>query len=72
MLAPLAVRVALVPAQIEGEEAEGLIVGVGLTTNPTVEVVRQPNALAPVTEYTVVPAGLTVTLCPLRFPGFQV
>jgi len=57
---------------MEGTETLALTLGVGLTTNETVRVLMQPNALAPMTVYTVVPAGLTVGLAPLRLPGFQV
>ena len=48
------------------------MVGVGLTSRLTVLVVKQPKAVAPVTEYTVVAAGLTETEAPLRLPGIQV
>ena len=70
--APLAESVAELPAQIEGEEAEGVMVGVGLTSNETVLLVRHPNALAPVTVYTCVAAGETTVETEATAPGFHV
>ena len=48
--APLAVRVALLPTQIDGDEEAGTTVGTGLTVTLTVCVVVHPKALFPVTE----------------------
>jgi hypothetical protein len=48
--APVAVKVAELPIQMELDEAAGVIVGIGLTTTATIVVVVQPNALLPVTE----------------------
>jgi hypothetical protein len=47
--APLAVRLAELPTQIEGIDEERLIVGVGFKSKATVCVDKQPKVDAPVT-----------------------
>jgi hypothetical protein len=70
-IAPEPVSVAEFPAQIAVGELEAVTVGFGFTVNETVRVLVQ-LPLAPVTVYTVVDAGDTVTLVPDNPPGFQV
>lgn len=71
-MAPLAVNVALLPTHMAVGLDVALNVGVGVTCTVTVLVLRQPVALAPVTVYTVVDSGLTVTVAPVKLPGIQV
>jgi hypothetical protein len=46
--APVAVRLAELPTQIEGTDEERLTVGVGFTITATVRVDKHPKVLAPV------------------------
>jgi hypothetical protein len=70
--APLAVRLAELPTQMEGADAERLMVGVGFKSKETVCVEIQPNADAPVTVYTVVAVGVTMAALPVNALGFHV
>ena len=72
MDAPVAVKLAADPAQIDGVLDARLITGVGFTSRETVLLVKHPNALSPVTEYTVVDAGLTARLDDTVPEGLQV
>ena len=56
----------------DAEEALRLIVGVGLTSTLSVDVVKQPKAVALVSVYIVLLAGLTVAVAVLNPPGIQV
>ena len=69
--APAAVRVVLLPIQIEGLAAVAVTVGGGPTITVTVEVPTQPAALVPVKVYVVVVNGVTVQGEPTCAPGFQ-
>ena len=60
------------PLHIVDEEADGVIVGFGLTVIVVVFTIVQPVALAPVTVKTVVAIGDTTTLFPVKAPGIQV
>ena len=71
-VAPLAVMVALLPAQIVVVEVVVVTVGVGLTVMVRVAVFVQPFAPVPVTVYVVVVVGETVTVVPVSAPGFHV
>jgi hypothetical protein len=71
VVAPLAVMVAELPAQIVAVDVVVVTVGVGFTVIVLVAVPVHPFAAVPVTVYVVVPAGETVTVPPLRLPGFQ-
>lgn len=71
-MAPLDVKVALLPTQIAVGLLIAVKVGVVVTFTVTVRVLRQPDALAPVTVYMVVETGLTVVVAPVAPPGFQV
>jgi hypothetical protein len=53
-------------------EAVALTVGVGITFKLTVVLAEQPKALVPTTLNIVVTPGVTVTIAPFKFPGFQV
>jgi hypothetical protein len=70
--APEALNVVLLPIHILVDVAEALTVGVGVTNKLCVVELIQPKALVPVTVNTVEVAGLTVTVAPLKLPGFQV
>jgi hypothetical protein len=69
--APDAVKVVCAPAQITVGLALAVTVGFGLTVRASVLVLVQ-LLVVPVTVYIVVEEGDTVTLDPVRFPGFQV
>ena len=70
--APLAVRLAEPPTQIDGADAERFIVGVGFKSKATVCVDKQPNADTPVTVYTVVAVGVKIAALPVKALGFHV
>jgi hypothetical protein len=72
LVAPLPVRMTEEPEQSVGLDAVAVTVGVGLTVTRTVAVPEHPAPLVPVTVYTVVLAGVTLTAAPVRPPGFQV
>jgi len=72
LVAPLAVKVAELPLQIAVGLETMVKVGVGNTRILTVLVLVQPEALVPVTVYTVVAVGVTVTLVPIKLPGTHV
>ena len=57
--APLAVRLAVPPAQIEALLTEILIVGTGATVTATVVLALQPCAFTPRTVYVVLLNGFT-------------
>ena len=59
MVAPVTVKVVLCPEQIVAEEALTLSVGVVVTVTVTVLTVLVQPPVVPLTEYTVVEAGLT-------------
>jgi hypothetical protein len=67
----VAVKVVIEPSQTV-PEAETPIVGVVPTPKFKVCVAIHPTLFVPVTVYIVVDAGVTVTLAPVRVPGFQV
>lgn len=69
-MAPLAVRVAVLPGQMVADGTAS--VGVAVTDTVPEFVPEQFRALVPVTVYACVEEGLTVTVPPLMFPGFQV
>jgi hypothetical protein len=70
--APAAVNVVLEPLQIFVGDAEATSVGVGVTSKFVVVLEVHPAALVPITVKMVELAGVTVTVAPLKFPGFQV
>ena len=72
VMAPPAVKVAGVPAQMEVGDALAVMVGLGATTTLIVLVPMQPNVFVPVTVYTVVAEGVMATEKPTEAPGFQV
>ena len=59
------------PAQMVAGDAVTVITGAGFTTNVTFAELLQPEEL-PVILYTVVTEGVTITLAPVKLPGFQV
>jgi hypothetical protein len=59
------------PTQMVEGVADGVTTGLGFTVTETVLVPEQPAAV-PVTVYTVVNPGVTVTGEPLKLPGIQV
>ena len=61
----MAESVEVCPGQIDDGFAIAVIVGVVTTDNVAVVELKQPNAFAPDTEYTVVIFGLAFTLEPL-------
>lgn len=65
MLAPLAVKLVVVPGQIVAL-AVAVTVGLGATVTCTVVVPVQPLPLVPVMEYTVVATGVAVTMLPVE------
>jgi hypothetical protein len=73
LLAPVAVKLALAPTQIEGEP---VIVseGRGFTTSEIVPgiALTQPRELVPFTTYTVDDGGQITLFDPVSEPGFQV
>lgn len=69
---PLAVKVTNPPLQILKEDGVIETTGLGNTVRFKVRVPTQPAALVPLTVYTVVEAGLTLTVLPMLPPGFQV
>ena len=68
---PTPVNVALFPKQTAVKLLEAVMVGKGFTIKLTVFVSEQLLVL-PTTVYVVFTIGLTVTLAPDKFPGFQV
>ena len=70
--APLPVSVVLDPLQIVEVLAEAVTVGRPVTVTVTLLVFVQPFEPTPVTVYVVVVVGETVTVVPLKLPGFQV
>lgn len=75
VVAPLAVRVMVVPEQSVWLPAEaGVIVGVAYTVTEAVGVfvAGQPAVLCPLRVYCVVESGLSVKPAALRLPGFNV
>ena len=70
VLAPLAVRVVLVPLQMLADAGVRVKVGKGFTVIVLVAVFEQPPALVPVTVYVVFAVGLTVMLVVVA-PVFQ-
>jgi uncharacterized protein with GYD domain len=68
---PLPVSVVLLPVQMVPLAADDVMVGVVFTVMVRVDVFVQPFAFVPVTVYVVVVAGETVTVVPLRLPGFH-
>jgi hypothetical protein len=60
VLAPVAVRVALLPTQIEGDVEVSVRFGVGLTTTVKMVELTQPNELVPLNVYELVLGGVTV------------
>ena len=70
-MAPLAVKVVWPPEHITVGLALAVTVGFGFTVRASVRVLVQ-LLVVPVTVYTVFDAGDTVTLAPVRLPGFQV
>jgi hypothetical protein len=71
-LTPVAVNVDEFPKHIAVELATGIKVGLGVTTIFTVCVDVQPLTKAPVTEYKVVEAGVSISVVPVIAPGFHV
>lgn len=71
VVAPPAVKVVWAPAQITVGLALAVTVGFGLTVKASVLVLVQ-LLVVPVTVYTVFATGDTVTLEPVKLPGFQV
>lgn len=69
--APLAVSVVDEPTQIVGVPAVAVTVGVPTTVTVTWLVFVQPFEPVPTTVYVVVDVGETVTVDPLRLPGFH-
>jgi len=69
--APEPVSVLLCPVQIAAGEAVAPTTGMGLTVTVTVEVPLHPAADKPITVYTVVAVGQTLTVVPARVPGIQ-
>ncbi len=69
---PVAVKVAEVPLQISVGLIVAEIVGLGLTVKVTVCVLVHPRVVVPITEYVVVVVGVTITLVPVKAPGFHV
>jgi hypothetical protein len=69
--APLAVRVTVPATHIAVGLATAVMVGVGFTTNMTVEE-EEHIPVVPVTVYVEVTVGLTTTLVPVIEPGIQV
>jgi len=69
--APEPVSVLLCPSQIAAGEAVAPTTGMGLTVTVTVEVPLHPAADKPVTVYTVVAVGQTLTVVPASVPGIQ-
>ena len=53
------------------DEDVAISVGLLFTTKLSVIVSEQPEALVPLSVYTVVASGLTVTADPVNAPGFQ-
>ena len=70
MVAPVAVKLTVVPAQITLGVIPATTVGVAVTFRLTVWVLLQP-AVVPVTVYTVVAAGLTTATDELPPAGIQ-
>lgn len=71
-MAPEAVNVVELPAQMEAEEALAVTVGFGLTVKEIVLVFTHPLAFVPLTVYNVVVLGVTLTLLPEIEPGIHV
>ena len=69
MLAPLPVKVVELPLQMDVAPLI-LTVGRGFTVTPTVLVEEQPDVV-PVTVYTVVEVGFTLTVEVVCPPGFH-
>lgn len=70
--APLAVIVVELPAQIVGEAADAVTVGVGVTVTATVFAPLLQPAVVPVTVYVVLVPGVTLMLEPVKPPGCHV
>ena len=70
LVAPLAVRETLLPAQIAGVAGVTVTFGIGLTVTVTVAVETQPWAEVTATVYVVVTAGETETMA-VKSPVFQ-
>jgi hypothetical protein len=70
--APLAFKVAELPAQIFVADGETDKVGKEFTVILTVCVLLQLNEFVPLTVYVVVTVGETTTLLPVKAPGFHV
>jgi hypothetical protein len=70
-MAPVAVSVDELPAQMFVGEAEAVTVGLGLTIRFRTCVLEQAP-VTPVTVYCVVMVGETTTLLPVSDPGIQV
>jgi hypothetical protein len=70
-VAPVAERVTDPTIQIAVGDAVALIVGLAFTTKATVRVAVQPKPFAPVIVYVVDVAGDTITVVPVKAPGFQ-
>lgn len=60
------------PIQIAGALADEVTVGALVTVTVTLLVFVQPFEPTPTTVYVVVVVGDTVTVVPVRLPGFQV
>ena len=71
-MAPELVKVAEAPLQIAVGELTAVTVGVVVTFTETVFVLTQPETLVPDNVYVVVTIGATLTVDPVRAPGFQV
>lgn len=71
-MAPVAFSVVDAPIQSDAEPAVAVTVGNGETVIAIVFVFEQPFEPTPTTVYVVVVVGDTVTVVPLRLPGFQV
>ena len=69
--APVALKVLVLPAQIVAGLAAGTTVGVGFT-NKVTNACEVHVPAVPVTVYVVELFGLTVTVDPLKLPGFHV
>ena len=69
---PLPVKVAVEPAQTKVGLATAVTVGPGVTVMTTVDDVIHPEPLSASTVYVVVVVGVTITLAPVKAPGFQV
>lgn len=65
-MAPLAVRITLLPGHIVGAPGPMVTVGVGVTVIVTgCEKLGQPSAVYPYTVYVVLAVGVAITLIPV-------